>query len=69
MSALERDGWTLDTTRGSIHTYIKNVAGVNRRVQVHFHGKNVGWGAKMLKKMLGDIEWTEEDLKRLGLAS
>ena len=67
MSALEEDGWQLDTTKGSIHTYIKFTSKGNRRVQVHFHGKNKGWGRALVKKMLSEIAWSEGDLKRLRL--
>ena len=67
MAALTKDGWDLDTTQGSIHTYIKCLPEGNRRVQVHFHGKKKGWGPGLLKKILEDIGWTEEDLKNLGL--
>lgn len=65
MSALSRDGWTLDCTRGSIHTYIKASPAGNRRVQIHFHGKNKGWQPRLLKGILDDIAWTEADLARL----
>ena len=67
MSALRKDGWKLDTTSGSIHTFIKAIDGENRRVQVHFHGSNKGWSSKLLKKMLAEIGWTEENLKALKL--
>lgn len=68
MSALQRDGWKLDSTRGSIHTYIKaQPDGTRRRVQVHFHGKNKGWGPGLLKGMLADIGWSEADFHRLKL--
>lgn len=67
MSALERDGWVLDTVSGSIHTYLKSTPHGNRRVQVHFHGKNKGWGRSLVKKMLSEIAWTEDDLRVLKL--
>lgn len=67
MVALERDDWELDNTRGSIHTYIKKIGNQNHRVQVHFHGRNAGWGPSLLKKMLSEIGWTEQDMKQLGL--
>lgn len=67
MSALERDGWSLDTTKGSIRTYKKGEGKDARRVQVHFHGNNEGWGPKLLKKILSNIGWDEGDLKRLKL--
>ena len=67
MAALLKSGWTLDDTSGSIHTYKKDDNGTNRRVQVHFHGKNKGWRQGLVKKMLSEIGWSEAELKDLKL--
>ncbi len=67
IAALEQDGWVCDTTKGSIQTFIKHTESGNKRVQVHFHGANKGWGRSLLKKMLSEIGWTEQDLKKLKL--
>lgn len=69
MAALEKDGWVCDTISGSIHTYLKATPHGNRRVQVHFHGKNKGWGPGLLKKMLAEIDWTEQEMRKLKLIS
>jgi predicted RNA binding protein YcfA (HicA-like mRNA interferase family) len=63
MRALERDQWSCDVGGGSIHIYLKDT----RRVSVHFHPKKT-FGEKLLKAMLSDIGWADEDAKRLKLA-
>lgn len=68
IGTLEKDGWVLDTTVGSIRTYIKQAENrPNRRVQVHYHGDKRTYGRWLLNKMLSEIEWTENDLRRLKL--
>ena len=63
--ALKKDGWTRDTRGGSQYIYRK-VSLSPKRVSIHFHpGKT--YGAKMLSGLLGDIGWTEDDLRRLKL--
>lgn len=61
MAYLRKDKWRLDVqVGGSMHIFKKGPL----RVSVHFHsGKN--YGAKMLKKLLADISWSETDMKRL----
>ena len=43
MSALDRDGWSCDTSGGSMHIYLHPD---KRRVSIHYHPKRT-WGAKM----------------------
>lgn len=62
MRALRKDGWELDSTKGSIHTFHK----AGNRVQIHFHpGKT--FGPNMLKAILADIGWTESEMRALKL--
>ena len=37
-----------------------------RRVSVHYHPKKT-YGAKMLKALLNDTGWSEDDMRRLKL--
>ncbi len=64
--ALERDGWILDEVQGNGIAYYW--PGRSIRVTVHYHpGKT--FGPRMLKELLNDIGWTEDDLRRLKLIS
>jgi predicted RNA binding protein YcfA (HicA-like mRNA interferase family) len=60
--ALQRDGWVLDTKGGSQHIFWKS----GRRVSVHIHPHKT-FGAKLLKGLLDDIGWNDDDLRRLRL--
>ncbi|NLC52895.1 MAG: addiction module toxin, HicA family [Firmicutes bacterium] len=63
IAALKRDGWKQDTSRGAVLVF-RNQSG--KRVTVHFHpGKT--YGEKLLKALINDIGWTEQDLLRLKL--
>lgn len=61
--ALEKDGWLMDETRGAVRVYRTQKGD---RVTIHYHAKDT-FGEKLLKKLLSDIGWSEEDLKRLKL--
>jgi predicted RNA binding protein YcfA (HicA-like mRNA interferase family) len=62
--ALERDGWARDpASKGAILAYIKG-GSPNRRVTIHYHPRKT-YGPGLLKALLADIGWTEEDLRRL----
>lgn len=37
-----------------------------KRISVHFHGKST-YGEKLLKSLLADTEWTDDDARRLKL--
>ncbi|MBA7689326.1 hypothetical protein ES703_97832 [subsurface metagenome] len=65
MSALERDGWIRDITRGATLAYLNRDK--NRRVVIHYHPKKTYSNAKLLRGLLKDIGWNEKDLKRLKL--
>lgn len=62
IAALVKDHWECDMNGGSMRIYKK---GTNR-VSVHYHSKKT-YGAKMLKDLLDDIGWSEEDMKRIKL--
>jgi predicted RNA binding protein YcfA (HicA-like mRNA interferase family) len=62
ISALQKDGWILDESKGAEQIYLKN----NKRVSIHYHPKET-FGPKLLKNLLADIGWNEDDLKRLKL--
>lgn len=63
MNALVKDGWSLDSTCGAIHVYLKS----GRRVSVHFHPKKT-FGEKLLRGLLADTGWDDSDARRLKLA-
>lgn len=63
--ALERDGWVCEGKSGAVLAFSKH-GSVRRRITVHYHpGKS--YGARLLHGLLGDIGWTDDDLKRLKL--
>ena len=63
MSALEKDGAVPDITRGAIRVYrYPN----GKRVTIHYHSQRT-YGPNLLKALLQDIGWTEDDLRRLKL--
>ena len=62
ISALTRDGWAREITRGATQAYYKE----GRRVVIHNHPKKT-YGPKTLKAILSDIGWNEDDLRRLKL--
>ena len=69
--ALEKDGWIrkrdVGATSGSILTYVEVDCGkVQRIVHVHWHSKKT-YGPRLLKTLLADIGWSEDDLRRLKL--
>lgn len=57
--ALDRAGWVCDMKGGSMRIYLSKDG---RRVSVHYHpGKT--YGAKMLQGLLGDIGWSESEMR------
>lgn len=63
VAALNRDGWKLDSTKGSIRVYLHPD---RRRVAIHYHPRKT-YGPKLLQALLDDIGWSEDDLRRLKL--
>jgi predicted RNA binding protein YcfA (HicA-like mRNA interferase family) len=63
INALEKDGWILRNGKGSsrrIYTWETKI------VSTHYH-PHKEYGPSQLKQLLKDIDWTEQDLKRLKL--
>jgi len=61
--ALEKDGWIRDVTRGAELVY-RHPDG--RHVSIHYH-PNKTFGPGLLKALLEDIGWMEDDIRRLKL--
>jgi len=67
IAALLKDGWAKDpASRDATIAYIKKSPTENKRVVIHYHPQKT-YGPSLLKGLLTDIGWTEEDLKRLKL--
>ena len=62
--ALERDGFKRTKKRGG-HLVFRHPDG--RRVILSFHRPQDTFPPKTLKSMIQDADWTEKDLRRLGL--
>jgi predicted RNA binding protein YcfA (HicA-like mRNA interferase family) len=62
--ALERDGFKQTKKKGG-HLIFRRPDG--RRVVLSYHRSGDTFPPKTLKSMIQDANWTEEDLKRLGL--
>jgi len=65
LKALHEDGFILRRTRGSHHSYAHPDG---RRVVVAYHRLSDTFPIGTLKAMIGDISWSEDDLRRLDLA-
>ena len=63
IAALKKDGWIADKPVGAVHPFRKGQA----RVTIHYHPQNT-YGPKLLKALLSDIGWSDDDLRRLKLA-
>ena len=64
IAALKRAGWTCDTKGGSMRIYMSPDR--RYRVSIHYHPKKT-YGAKMLKGLLTDTGWSDNQLKEYGL--
>lgn len=63
IGALTKDGWDLDEKARTERIY-RHPDG--RRVSIHYHrGKT--YGPNLLKALLSDIGWSENDMRRLKL--
>ena len=63
IKALEKDGWNRDIeASGGVLVFLKGT----ERVTIHYHPKKT-YGANLLKGLIADIGWDEDDLKRLKL--
>ncbi len=63
ISALLKDGWVHDETRGAVQVYR---SGEGDRVTIHYH-PNKTYGPSLLKALLADIGWSVDDMRRLKL--
>jgi predicted RNA binding protein YcfA (HicA-like mRNA interferase family) len=64
--ALERDGYRKDpASKGATIGYIKTTE-PKRRVVIHYHPRKT-YGPALLKGLIADIGWSEDDLRRLKL--
>jgi predicted RNA binding protein YcfA (HicA-like mRNA interferase family) len=63
ISAIKRDGAVLDTSKGSTRVYLFPDG---RRVAIHYHPHKT-YGPELLKALIEDIGWKEDDLRRLKL--
>lgn len=64
ISSLKKDSWTKDETRGAILVFRSGDG--KKRVGIHYHPKKT-YGAKLLRNLLDDIGWSEDDMRRLKL--
>ncbi|MCD6567601.1 MAG: type II toxin-antitoxin system HicA family toxin [Dehalococcoidia bacterium] len=64
VSALEKDGFALDNKARTERIYRHPD---RRRVSIHYHTGNRGYQSGLLKALLKDIGWTENDMRRLKL--
>ena len=66
--ALKRDGWVEEERRQATRGFAKNAGdGIERRrVVIHYHPKKI-FGRKLMKSLICDVGWTEDDLERLKL--
>ncbi len=64
VSALLKDGFVLDTKVRTERIY-RHPDG--RRVSIHYHTGSRGYRPGLLKALLDDTGWSEEDMKRLKL--
>jgi predicted RNA binding protein YcfA (HicA-like mRNA interferase family) len=65
IKALERDGWGRDPNcKGAILVFLKE--GRSDRVTIHYHPQQT-LGPKILKALIEDTGWNEDDLRRVGL--
>jgi predicted RNA binding protein YcfA (HicA-like mRNA interferase family) len=64
ISALERDGWKRDISKGAFIPFVDPAT--RKRVIIHYHPRKT-YGPKLLKGLLEDAGWSEQDLSRIGL--
>jgi len=63
VKALEKSGWKRDIGSGNIYVYVH---ADKRRVTSHYHPQKT-YGAKLLKGLLDQINWSEDELRRIKL--
>lgn len=63
--ALRKDGWKEEFRSGATRAFIK-YGTPNRRIVIHYHPKKT-YTPGLLKALLRDTGWTENDFRRLKL--
>ncbi len=67
ISALRKDGWTKDAfCKGTSLVFVKKRNPRNDRIGIHYHPRKT-YGPNLLKGLLADIGWSENDFRRLKL--
>ena len=61
--ALEKSGWMRDEGAGNIYVYLHPNKG---RITIHYHPHKT-YGPKILKGLLDQIGWSEDELRKLKL--
>ena len=64
IAALQRDGFQLDMKIRTERVYRH---ADRRKVSIHYHKGSQTYSAGLLKALLQDTRWSEEDMKRLKL--
>ena len=62
MKALLKDGWERDVVVKTEQVFFR----AGRRVSLHVHPKKT-YGPKLLKALLDDIGWSEDEMRKLKL--
>lgn len=65
ISGLEKDGWVRDARSGAQLLYYHPAT--RARVTIHYHPKKTYQSPKLLKNIVAEIGWSENDLRRLKL--
>jgi predicted RNA binding protein YcfA (HicA-like mRNA interferase family) len=66
IAALQRDGFTKDPASGDATIAFIKAGSPNQRVVIHYHPRK-SYGPKLLKAMIADLGWSDDDLRRLKL--
>ncbi len=61
--AITKDGWIHDVSHGAVQVFRKSTG---KRITLHYHPKKT-YQPGLLKALLKDIGWTENDMRRLKL--
>ena len=66
IKALKKDGWVEERSSGATRGFVKHsVDGASRRrVVIHYHPKKQ-YGPRLIKMLLRDTGWDDNDLRRL----
>ena len=65
--ALEKDGWVGEDRRGATRGFVKDAQNGRDRLVVHYHPRKT-YGPRLLKSLIKETGWTEDDIKRPALS-